>query len=186
MRTEPGAALIEAARGCFAETGYDRTTVAAILDRAGMARGGLYHYFPDGKREIFAAVFASMNEEFHRRRDSLEQIASPFDRILAGARVFLELCTTDEFPRIVLTDAPQLIPGQSERGSTFALLQQQLGAAVEAGEIVPVDIESTAMALYGAIRGAGEWVMAADDRGAAAITAMGSLELLAAGLRPPS
>jgi AcrR family transcriptional regulator len=35
------AALLDAARECFATWGYEATTVAAILDRAGMARGAL-------------------------------------------------------------------------------------------------------------------------------------------------
>src|ERR1700734_4083248 len=56
------AELMEAARESFAELGYEGTTVAGILKRAGMARGALYHYFPGGKAEIFTAVFDMINE----------------------------------------------------------------------------------------------------------------------------
>jgi len=177
------AALVEAARQCFTARGYAATTVAEILDRAGMAQGALYHYFPAGKREIFQAVFETINDEFHRRRDALLTINSPLGRISAGIEVFLELCTSDDFARIALVDAPQVVPGQSERGTTYALLRSQLDEAKAAGEVGRIDAQATAMALYAAIRAAGEFVMAADDRPRAAKTAAKPLQQMVEGLR---
>jgi AcrR family transcriptional regulator len=176
------AALVDAAAACFAEEGYEATTVAAVLDRVGMARGALYHYFPGGKRELFFAVFEAVNEAFHRRRDAVASIESPLGRIRAGARVFLELATEDRFARILLVDAPEIVPGQGERGSTFALLQEQLAEAQAAGEIVDVDLEVAAIALFGAIRSAGETVMAAPDQAAAVSAATRVVGLLLDGL----
>ena len=178
------AGLVEAARRCFTANGYEATTVAAILEHAGMARGALYHYFPGGKREIFNAVFQTVNEEFHRRRDALAEIESPLARIRAGMRVFLELCTDDDFARIALVDAPRLVPGQAERGSSYELLRAQLEAAGVAGEVRRFDDEAMAMSLYGAVRSAGDFVIAAPDRGRAAATAAQSLDALLDGLRP--
>jgi AcrR family transcriptional regulator len=175
--------LVRSARECFTEHGYEATTVAAILERAGMARGALYHYFPGGKQEIFDEVFAAINQEFHLRRDALTTMASPLARIRAGMRIFLELCTEDDFARIVLVDAPRLIPGQAERGSSYSILRAQLVEAVAAGEIQDVDVDATAMSLYGAIRGAGESVTVAADRGKAADAATRALYLLVHGLR---
>ena len=108
--------LVEAARFCFGHRGYDATTVAAILERTGMARGALYHYFPGGKAEIFSAVFELINEDFHRRRDAPLALSSPVARLRAGVAVFLEMCIEDDFARIALTDAPRVVPGQSDRG----------------------------------------------------------------------
>ena len=177
------AGLVEAARRCFTAHGYEATTVAAILERAGMARGALYHYFPGGKREIFEAVFETINDEFHRRRDALADIASPLARISAGLRVFLDLCTDDDFARIALVDAPRLVPGQAERGSSYELLRAQLADAAEAGEVRSFDVEAMAMSLYGAVRSAGEFVIAASARDHAATTAAQSLDVLLDGLR---
>ena len=177
------AGLVEAARRCFVEHGYDDTTVAAILDRAGMARGALYHYFPGGKRELFAAVVAVVDDAFHRRRDALLALASPTDRIRAGIQLFLELCTDDGFARIMLVDAPKVVSGQSGLGSSYALLLAQLEEAQTAGEVHPLDPEVTAIALYGAARRAGEFVIAAPDRRRAAAQAKRSLDLLLDGLR---
>ncbi len=113
------AGLIEAARQCFTESGYEATTVAAVLERAGMARGALYHYFPDGKRELFTAVFRVVDERFHRQRDAVFTLESPFARIRAGIRVFIDLCTEDDFARIILIDAPNIVPDQGELGTSY-------------------------------------------------------------------
>ncbi|HEY7142691.1 MAG TPA: TetR/AcrR family transcriptional regulator [Streptosporangiaceae bacterium] len=178
------AELLEAARQSFTELGYERTTVAGILDRAGMARGALYHYFPGGKSEIFTAVFDLINESFHQRRDALRSMPSPVARLRAGVAVFLELCTKEDFARIALTDAPSVVPGQGEPGSSFALLREQVAEAMDAGELQPLDVEVTAMALYGAVRSAGEFVISADDRAGAVPTAIRTLDCFIEGLRP--
>jgi AcrR family transcriptional regulator len=175
-------ALVEAARLCFTELGYEGTTVAGILERAGMARGALYHYFPGGKAQIFTAVFDLINEAFHRRRDALWEISSPVGRLRGGVAVFLELCIEDDFARIALIDAPRLVPGQGGRGSSYALLREQVAEAVTAGEVQPLDVDATAIALYGAVRSAGEFVIAAEDRPAAAAVATRALNCFIDGL----
>jgi AcrR family transcriptional regulator len=181
------AALVDAAGACFAERGYEATTVAEILDRVGMARGALYHYFPDGKRELFFAVFEAVNEGFHERRDAVAGLATPLERIRAGVGVFLDLCTEDEVARILLIDAPAVVPGQAERGSTYDLLLGQLGELLaDVGEPAPFDAEVMAMALFSAVRSAGEYVMAAPDRPRARAEAGRALDLLLDALRPPS
>ena len=132
--------------------------------------------------ELFFAVFEQVNEAFHERRDAVAALDSPLARIRAGARVFLELCTEDRFARILLVDAPEVVPGQAERGSTYALLRDQLADAVAAGEIAEVDVEVAAIALFGAIRSAGEAVMTATDRTQAVEDAARLIDLLLDGL----
>ena len=180
------AGLVEAARQCFTEYGYEATTVAEVLQRAGMARGALYHYFPGGKRELFEAVFDLMNDGYHDQRDALIAIDSPLDRIHAGFRLFLELCTEPDFARIMLVDAPQIVPGQSERGSTYELLRGQLIEAAEIGETHAFDADMMASALYGAARSVGEVVMTARSRKRAVDEALRSLAVLLDGLRSES
>ncbi|HUR73012.1 MAG TPA: TetR/AcrR family transcriptional regulator [Sporichthya sp.] len=46
------AQLVEAATGCFAEYGYERTRIADIVSRAGVSQGNFYRHF-ESKREIF-------------------------------------------------------------------------------------------------------------------------------------
>jgi AcrR family transcriptional regulator len=180
-------ALLAAARSCFTEHGYDDTTVAAILQRAGMARGALYHYFPDGKAQIFAAVFDLVDAEYHLKRDANLALPSAVDRLTGGARAFLQLCTDESFARIALADAPRVVPGQGALGSSFRLLRQQLADAVTAGELASFDVDAMAMALYGAIRNAGEYVTRSSDPRGSAERAINAVTVLIEGLRrrPP-
>jgi AcrR family transcriptional regulator len=176
------AGLVDAARRCFTELGYEGTTVAEILDRAGMARGALYHYFPGGKREVFTAVFEQADGAFHAQRDALLAVPSPLARIRGGMRVFLELCTHDDFARIVLIDAPKIVPGQGDLGTSYELLREQLAVAIAEGEVERFDPEIMAIALHGAARRAGEAIVAARDREQAAADATRALDLLIDGL----
>ena len=148
-----------------------------------MARGALYHYFPGGKAEIFTAVFDMINEAFHRRRDSLHDLPSPLARLESGVAVFLDMCTEDDFARIALAEAPQVVPGQGGRGSSYALLRDQVVEAIAAGELVLLDHEAVAMALYGAVRSAGEHVIAADNRATAVMESIKTLNCFLDGLR---
>ena len=175
-------ALIEAGRQCFTEHGYEATTVAGILERAGMARGALYHYFPDGKRELFGTVFERINDAFHERRDAPIELDSPLARIREGIRAFLELCIDDDFARIALIDAPRLVPGQADRGSSYRLLVQQLQEAIAADEVADVPPKVVAMSLYAAVRSAGEFVINSSDRKQAVGHATRCLDLLLNGL----
>jgi AcrR family transcriptional regulator len=180
------AALVDAAAEAFARLGYEATTVAGILDRVGMARGALYHYFPGGKRELFFAVFESVNQDFHQRRDAVAGLASPLERVRAGVGVFLDVCAEADHARILLIDAPAVVPGQAERGSTYALLRAQLAEVAASPGVPPFDPDVMAMALYSAVRSAGEYVMAAADPSSAKAEAARALDRLLDGLRPSS
>ncbi|MCA1224797.1 TetR/AcrR family transcriptional regulator [Saccharopolyspora sp. 6M] len=60
--------IVEAAGGCFARKGFDRTTTADICAAAGISSGSLFHYFPN-KRAVFLAIFEQDG------RDNAEQLA---------------------------------------------------------------------------------------------------------------
>lgn len=47
--------IVRAAYACFMEKGYEQTSVRMILEKAGVATGSLYHFFPS-KEELFEAV----------------------------------------------------------------------------------------------------------------------------------
>ena len=53
--------LILTAKSSFSENGYKGTSVRNISKSISVSESLLYHYFPNGKRELFAAV---MQEEF--------------------------------------------------------------------------------------------------------------------------
>src|ERR1051325_5692243 len=50
--------IMEAALDVFHERGYEGTTIPAIADRAGIAQGTLYNYFPSKEKLLFACARA--------------------------------------------------------------------------------------------------------------------------------
>ena len=66
------AELLNAAEKLFSERSYDRTSVAAIAARAGVATGSFYKFF-DSKRAILIAVVRAINEDVRAAmRDAIE------------------------------------------------------------------------------------------------------------------
>lgn len=60
------AALLEAARAEFSESGYAKTTASRIAKRAGVSAGSFYQYFPDkdtALRELGSLRFAQLSEQ---------------------------------------------------------------------------------------------------------------------------
>jgi AcrR family transcriptional regulator len=49
--------LVDAALEVFADRPYEQVTLEDVAAAAGVRRGLLYHYFPDGKAQLFAAVY---------------------------------------------------------------------------------------------------------------------------------
>ena len=61
--------IVAAALRCFAAKGYQRTSMADVIEESGLSAGAIYGYFT-GKQELFAAVAGRVLEA---RRVELEQ-----------------------------------------------------------------------------------------------------------------
>ena len=169
----------------FVEQGYDATPVSQILDEAGMARGALYHHFPDGKQQLFVEVVDVVDHQLH---DGFEKVAdtieSPIEQITAGFELLLRLATDRTFARIILIEAAAVMPGAWTDGSEFVLLRDTLQRAVEAGEVKPVPLDAATSVLYGAARRAADFVARSDRPKRAAADSGAVLATLLDGLRP--
>lgn len=104
------AQFLDVALALFAERGYHQTSIADIIERAGVARGTFYNYF-DGKREIFASLL-------DRLFDSADASVAPIrttGNVRAEVRSNIEaLCRTlgENLPmaRVLLEQAVGLDP----------------------------------------------------------------------------
>lgn len=149
------AKLIKAARGLFARKGYAEVGTEEIVRRAGVTRGALYHQFPT-KQDLFLAVYEEVERDLTQRVvGSLGEVTSPLAGLRAGLRGFLEACRTPEVQRIVLIDGPAVLGWErwrevSERNG-LGLIEAEIAAAIEAGEIDPVAVEPLAHLLMGAL-----------------------------------
>lgn len=64
MRDETRARIIRAALALFSANGYERTTVKAIAEAAGLAQGLMYSHFA-GKEDLLKAIFAQSIEDVY-------------------------------------------------------------------------------------------------------------------------
>ena len=147
-------ALVEAARELFAQDGFAATSLDAVVAKAGVTKGALYHHFA-GKRELFAAVFAA---EQLKLIDVVSAASAgsedPWEAFEAGCRAFVEACQEPGVQRIFLLDA-QVALGweeirQIESGS-MEMMVLGIDRAIEAGRIAPRDSRQLAHLLFGAV-----------------------------------
>lgn len=162
-------ALISAARELFGQRGYASVGTEAIVRRARMTRGALYHHF-QSKEDLFSAVYEAVE------RDLVDQIAAtamsgadPFEALRTGARAFLDACEDPAVRRIALIDAPSVLGWEQWReiGMKYGLglVQSTLEAAIDAGLIERQPVKPLAHLLLGSIDEAGMLVARADDAG---------------------
>lgn len=151
--------ILEAARCCFAESGYNETTVDDVASRSGLSKGAIYWHFR-GKREIFRALFeayleqlvaaVSLAGEAPSAEEALRRLwqapLSATDTLeLGGAALeYMAQASRDEELRKRFTDFyavyRDLIEGHIRRG-------------VELGEFRPLDPPAVAATLIAALDG---------------------------------
>jgi AcrR family transcriptional regulator len=92
-------AILDAAEAVAAEKGLEGTSTAAIAERAGVAVGTLYNYFPD-RDALLAALVKTRREAMHARLEAVEVAG---DSVEERLRSYLEgvLAGMEEFRRFV-------------------------------------------------------------------------------------
>jgi AcrR family transcriptional regulator len=145
-------ALVEAARGLFAEKGYAETSTPEIVKAAGVTRGALYHHFED-KVALFRAV---VTQEYRAVAEEIKASAgdaprSAIDALWHGSRGYMEAMKDKGRVRIMLLDGPAVL-GQIELhktdGETSAdTLRQGLAEAMRTKQIKSLPIEALTVQL---------------------------------------
>lgn len=178
------ARLVDAALELFVEQGYDATSISQVLTATGMARGALYHHFPDGKKGLFLGVVDVVDEAFHVGiEDILGTIDSPVEQISAAFDLLLQLASDRAFARIILIEAGIVVPGGWAEGSEYVLLRAALERAIAVGELRSVPLDAAASTLYGAARRAAELVARSEHPEPVAADCREVLGLLLGGMR---
>ena len=182
------AALIEAARGLFAERGYAGVGTEEIVRAAGVTRGALYHHF-DGKLELFAAVYEQIEAELAERIAAgalAANAASPLEAMRAGAEMFLAACTEPAVQQIALLDGPAVLGWDRWRAIAaehgLGLIEASLQAAIDVGAIEPQPVRALSHVLMGALDEAAMLVARAENAEATQAEVKAALDLLLDGL----
>jgi AcrR family transcriptional regulator len=171
-------ALVTAARELFAEDGYAATSLDAVVAKAGVTKGALYHHFA-GKRELFAAVFTAEQERLSRAiLEAYGREADPWQGFEAGCDAFIEACQEPGVQRIALLDAPAALGWETVRkleSGSLRMMEEGIRRAIEAGAIAKRPVEPLAHLLFGAICESAMTVARAPDQDTALREALAEL-----------
>lgn len=157
-------AILDAAAEVFQETGFERTTMAAICERLGYSKATLYNYFAS-KEELFSAVvFEATEAEFQATLEALDTtLADMTEALQKFGRGLLTLLYSPQVQavrRMVVAEA-----GRSELGKQCyelgpvrneAAAAAFLQHAMDAGRLRQADARIAALHLRGLLEA--EWL----------------------------
>ena len=157
--------ILEAARECFAEGGYHRTSLDAIAERAGVSKALLYEHFAS-KRELHAAMLEAHVRELIERIETALVDAEPGEgRLQAGLEAFFDFIEERRGASAILLRNT----GDPDVAEWLARLREAIGAQVvtlmteEAEQLIREDpelrgaIEMIAQQQIGAIQSLADW-----------------------------
>jgi AcrR family transcriptional regulator len=182
--------LVDVARQLFTERGYAGTSIEDIIERAGVARGALYHHFP-GKDALFAAVYQVVQTEVASAVVAAALTADdPAQAVYTGLSAFLDACLDPEFRQIVVLDSVPVLQRRAwEKGNTghsesaeLGMLYQVLAPLADA-YLPGLKIEALAHVALGGLYGAALYIALSPEPATARAEADAVLHTLIAGLR---
>jgi AcrR family transcriptional regulator len=148
-------AIVAAARAAAGAGGMAAIQIAPIAERAGVAAGTVYRYFP-GKIELVGALVASVAErEIEALRRAADAAPGPLSALAAAVATFAARALRDRrlawavIAEPVDTDADAL--RQNYRRALAAEFETRIRAAIEAGHLPEQDAALAAPALAGAL-----------------------------------
>lgn len=150
--------LVEAAKKAFSEKGYKETSVRALSRSIGISEGLLYHYFPDGKKELFREILreelSGASEKLIQLENDKEMPSLPIEEALD--RIFSAISSAVkghiDIIRIIVKESEvrEFISGDDIcrlLGSFSGWFEEMLKKRVESGEIRNIDCKATAFTL---------------------------------------
>lgn len=174
------------ARELFTERGYVGTSVEDIVQRAGVAKGTLYHHFT-GKDALFRAVHDAVQADMASRLATAARAGSePWGVVRAGFSAYLDACLEPAFGRIVVRDSVVVLQHDArEAGGDHA------GSAMLRGVLTPVvsvhfpalAVEALVQVVMGGLNGVAISIARSPDPRRARLDADAMIETLVRGLR---
>lgn len=158
--------VLEAAEAVFGQRGYDRASIAEITQRAGVAQGTFYVYFPD-KKSVFTELVRMLSHQL--RQDvatAVEGIADRLEVERVGFRSFFDFTHQHQSFYKIVRQA-EFVDEDLFRWYYHKLAEgyrQGLSEAMERGEIRDLDLECLTYCLMGIADFLGmRWVLWNDE-----------------------
>jgi AcrR family transcriptional regulator len=186
------AAILAAARELFSVGGYDAVSVRDIVRRTDLASGTFYNYFPD-KHSIFRALVEETASEGRGRVRAARRGGSGAEGFIEGGfGAYFEFIASDPRTFVFLRRNAGTIRehfGDAFLPAGLAELEEDLRAAIESGQLPPLDLAYCARAMLAVALEVGEELLSRDPpdiQGATRFVGAlfsGGLERLTASLR---
>ena len=149
--------LISIARERFTEQGYAATSIDDIIQRAGVAKGALYHHF-SGKDDLFRSVYDAVQAEAVAGvMAAALTVQEPWAAVRAGLSAFLDACLEPTFRRVVVLDSVSVIQSKVWEGGDEPVELPMLRAVLTplAVDVLPgVTVEALIHVALGGLYGA--------------------------------
>ena len=178
--------LVEAGRDAFGERGYDATSIAEILDAAGVAKGALYHHF-DTKAALFDAVLDRVVQEIaEAAADRARRAPDPAASLKAGCGAWLEMTLDPAIQRIALLDAAAVVGWARMRDiddrHTLSGMRRNLERLAAQNGGLDADVDLLAHMVLAAVNEAALFIVRADEPRAALAVGRQAVDALIDGL----
>ena len=161
------ARILDAALACFAEAGYEQTTIARIRERSGVSNGALFHHFPT-KEAIVDALYVDAIESFQQGLWELLQTRSRSLRAALGGAISHQLRWIEQnqdrarflYMRGHLDwDSPASAQLQELNRSLAQAYREWMAPLVERGQIRPMSMLMLNAIVTGPVHAiAGRWL----------------------------
>ena len=160
-------AVVASARNLFARSGFAATSIEEIVNDARVTKGALYHHFTS-KDDLFRVVFEEIEQELATKAvTAAEGAVDPLDQLELGFGAFLDAALDSDVQQIVLIDGPSALGWDTfhaiDEQYGYAAVLYTLEAAVASGQLEPLDVETLAHLLLGAMTNAGMLVARSED-----------------------
>lgn len=147
--------LVEAAIGLFAERGYSATRILDICDRAGVAKGLFYWYFPT-KLDLFTELVRSMRHQLRRAQaEAMSPDAEARTRLHQGAAASVRFMAEHAtyFSLVEVERADPAIADAIRVGSEVYLddVTALIREAQATGDVIDADPQLLALGVLGAV-----------------------------------
>lgn len=175
------------ARERFTEQGYAATSIEDIVQRAGVAKGALYHHF-SGKDALFRAVYeAVLGEAVSAVMAAALAAREPWEAVRAGLSAFLDACLEPSFRRIVILESVSVLQHELTEGGIgdreLPMLRTVLTPLTTSDILPGVAVDSLAHVALGGLYGAALYIARSPDPRAARADVDVVLDTLVDGLR---
>jgi AcrR family transcriptional regulator len=174
--------ILAAARELFGERGYEQTSVEAVLEACGVARGALYHHFPS-KTALYDAVLEEVVADLAAQasRDATDG-ADALENLRAGASSWMRMSLDPAVQRIYLLD-PQAVVGwarwrELDERYWLGALRASFGRLADEGRVPHGQEQVLAYLLCAVLTEAALFIAYAEDQEHAGETAEAAVDLL--------